>query len=117
MPVFSFGERKNRRLKSSGLSSSQTLSSFCQTVRTPSLRRASLMTSANGRSPPGATATGGAPGGRRPDAAPPGPERGRGSRGGGAGGADGPRRVDGLERRAAGQHGACGDEQGERPDR
>src|SRR3954452_1303428 len=73
MPVLSFGERKNRRLKSSGLSSSQTLSSFCQTVNMPSLRRASLITSVNGRRPPGAATTGGAPGGRRPEAAPPGP--------------------------------------------
>src|SRR5689334_13894156 len=73
MPVFSFGDRKNGLLKSSGLSSSQTLSSFCQNANTPSLRLASLMTSANGRGPPVAATTGGAPGGLSPDAAPPGP--------------------------------------------
>src|SRR3954452_21653054 len=73
MPVFSFGERKNGWLKSSGLSWSQTLSSFCQKASTPSLRFASLMTSANGRKPPLAATIGGAPGGRRPEAAPPGP--------------------------------------------
>src|SRR5947208_5080651 len=69
MPVFSFGERKNGLLKSSGLSSSHTLSSFCQNANTPSPRFASLITSANGRRPPLAATTGGAPGGRRPDAA------------------------------------------------
>src|SRR5215217_8141211 len=69
MPVFSFGERKNALSKSSGLSSSQTLSSFCQNANTPSPRFASLITSANGRRPPVAAATGGAPGGRRPEAA------------------------------------------------
>src|SRR4051812_29826710 len=73
MPVFSLVERKNGWFRSSGRSSSQTLSSFCQKAIAASVRLASLMTSAKARSAPGAAATGGAPGGRRPEAAPPGP--------------------------------------------
>ncbi len=73
MPVLSLAERKNGWLRSSGRSSSQILSSFCQKAIVASVRLASLITSANGRSAPGAAATGGAPGGRRPEAAPPGP--------------------------------------------
>ena len=69
MPVLSFGDRKNGWSKSCGRSSIQTLSSFCQSVSRPSLRRAPLTTSSNGLSAPGAAACGGAPGGRRPDAA------------------------------------------------
>src|SRR4051812_38250061 len=73
MPVFSLVERKNGWFRSSGRSSSQTLSSFCQKAIAASVRLASLTTSANGRSAPGEAAIGGAPGGRRPEAAPPGP--------------------------------------------
>ena len=73
MPVLNLLERKNGWFRSSGRSSSQTLSSFCQKASAASVRLASLTTSANGRSEPGAAATGGAPGGRRPEAAPPGP--------------------------------------------
>ena len=74
MPVVSFGDRKNGWLKSSGRSSSQILSSFCQNVNSPSIRFASLITSANGRSAPGAAADRrGAGRHARPEAAPPGP--------------------------------------------
>ena len=51
MPVLVFGERKNGWPKSPGLSSIQTLSSFCQSENRPSMRVASLTTSANGRRP------------------------------------------------------------------
>src|SRR2546427_849631 len=51
MPVLAFGERKNGWPKSPGLSSIQTLSSFCQSENRPSMRVASFTTSANGRRP------------------------------------------------------------------
>src|SRR5438874_10684587 len=56
MPVLIFGDMKNGWSRSLGFSSSQTLSSFCQTLNRPSVRLASLMISANGRKPPGAGA-------------------------------------------------------------
>src|SRR5437764_957747 len=49
MPVLSLGDRKNGWFRSNGLSSIQTLSSFCQRVNRPSMRVASLMISAKGR--------------------------------------------------------------------
>ena len=115
MPVFSFGERKNGWLKSSGLSSSQTLSSFCQTVSRPSLRlrvldhvgerpqrrRRAATDRRRSRRPQRPRRR--RPGRPRPRPAPMRPRPGRR----GAGAVDG-----GLQGRAAGQHGAGGDEQG-----
>ncbi len=112
MPDLSFDEMKNGLSKSSGASSSRTRSSFCQTVSVPSLRRASRTTSANGRSGLGAATMGGAPGGRRPEAAPPGPTAPTGAEAPFAG--RGRRADDGLEGRAAGERrGRCGGERRE----
>jgi hypothetical protein len=56
MPVLALGDRKNGVSRSLGLSSIQTLSSFCQRVSRPSIWCASLITSAKGRRPLAAAA-------------------------------------------------------------
>src|SRR5687767_4488742 len=64
MPRAILGANSITRPKSSGISSIQTLSSFCQSVSAPSIFLASLITVANGCGCPGAVGAVGAEAGR-----------------------------------------------------